>query len=528
MLIPLDDISSDDDSILSVNSFSDDENFLENNSFNEANKGETFLERNNSFNKNFRNLNIDDTFEEDRNSTDNIRTNSLEIIDDYPNIHVTRFIGNKKEQYLYKILHLGFYPQQDNSDGKKQSVSSNKSASNVSALFLQQNFSKIQSRKKPFHELQSESQKNKCLRVLAHDICDGVESAIQLHNFYDTVLRSIDLDVNGLHVNFKNLDSEQYNSSQILDSIVCACDKQLISRDAYRQLAAIISEMVCGYKIDERRQEITRIIESMIPVHTIQINSVTNGAYRSLKNILLVVIPKLAYGESSVLQVEDIVHIKLSEDGRQVGKFHNQVMLTACILNEQEEVLCPSNQHCIFLYNRTEQYESLQKAFSFLVDELLTLQKEGIVDPNNNHWQIEFWFGSDWKFMSLVLGIKGLTAHYFCLYCNCKSADRWNVDIDYENSYNSQGQKNLNILSFLNEQHCIPDELHLMLRITDILFKCGTSHSQEKLIGIGTGTNLKELRTQNHEARHGYVGGILLRETIKNFLLNTFWYIKDN
>jgi len=40
---------------------------------------------------------------------DNIR---LEITDDYPNIHVTRLTGNKKQQFLYKILHLGFYPQQ--------------------------------------------------------------------------------------------------------------------------------------------------------------------------------------------------------------------------------------------------------------------------------------------------------------------------------------------------------------------------------------------------------------------------------
>ncbi|CAG8826904.1 7374_t:CDS:1, partial [Dentiscutata erythropus] len=37
---------------------------------------------------------------------DNIQTNGLEIIDDYPKIYVTRLTGNKKKQYLYKILHL--------------------------------------------------------------------------------------------------------------------------------------------------------------------------------------------------------------------------------------------------------------------------------------------------------------------------------------------------------------------------------------------------------------------------------------
>ncbi|CAG8846434.1 19749_t:CDS:1, partial [Racocetra persica] len=43
---------------------------------------------------------------------DNIQTSGLEIVDNYPSICVTRLIGNKKKQYLYKILQFGFYPQQ--------------------------------------------------------------------------------------------------------------------------------------------------------------------------------------------------------------------------------------------------------------------------------------------------------------------------------------------------------------------------------------------------------------------------------
>ncbi|CAG8820944.1 3478_t:CDS:1, partial [Dentiscutata erythropus] len=199
---------------------------------------------------------------------------------------------------------------------------------------LDQNF-KAQSRKKPFNELQSESQKNKRLKALAYDIRDEVESAIQLHNFHDTVLKSIELDVNELHVNFQNLESEKYQSNQFLDSIVCACDKLLISRNAYCQLAAIMPEMECEYKIERRRQEITKIMDNKIPIHTAQVNSL-NGAYRSLKDILFILISKLAYRKSPVLQLGDVIHVKLSGDGRQVGKHHNHVMVTACILNEHD------------------------------------------------------------------------------------------------------------------------------------------------------------------------------------------------
>ncbi|CAG8767150.1 15331_t:CDS:2 [Gigaspora margarita] len=48
------------------------------------------------------------------------------------------------------------------------------------------------------------------------------------------------------------------------------------------------------------------------------------------------------------------------------------------------------------------------------------------------------------------------------------------TDIIAETRYDAsdKGRKNLNLLLFLENQHCIPDELHTMLRITDVLFEC--------------------------------------------------------
>ncbi|CAG8801217.1 16982_t:CDS:2, partial [Dentiscutata erythropus] len=175
-------------------------------------------------------------------------------------------------------------------DKKKNSVLSNKSASNVATLFFQ-------------------------LKALACNLRNEIESTIQLHNFYSTELKSIELNINELHVNFQNLNSKKNESYQLLDLIVCACDELLISRDRYHQLATIIPEMEHAYKVEEHCQEITKIMNNIIPVHTVQINSITpNRAYRSLKNILLALIPELVYGVSPTLHIGDIIYIKLSGD----------------------------------------------------------------------------------------------------------------------------------------------------------------------------------------------------------------------
>ncbi|RIB27029.1 hypothetical protein C2G38_2161544 [Gigaspora rosea] len=64
MLIPLDDINSDNESILSSNSFLIKKIFLENNSSNGNDKEKIFLDKNNYFNEKLENFDINDTFED--------------------------------------------------------------------------------------------------------------------------------------------------------------------------------------------------------------------------------------------------------------------------------------------------------------------------------------------------------------------------------------------------------------------------------------------------------------------------------
>ncbi|CAG8819362.1 4931_t:CDS:1, partial [Dentiscutata erythropus] len=80
----------------------------------------------------------------------------------------------------------------------------------------------------------------------------------------------VELNLNGLLVRLQNVESKKPKLFQYLDSIVCACDEFLITHNEYCQLAAIISDIECKYKVAEHWQEITRIMNSMIPVNIVQ------------------------------------------------------------------------------------------------------------------------------------------------------------------------------------------------------------------------------------------------------------------
>ncbi|PKC55555.1 hypothetical protein RhiirA1_475402 [Rhizophagus irregularis] len=106
-----------------------------------------------------------------------------------------------------------------------------------------------------------------------------------------------------------------------------------------------------------------------------------------------------------------------------------------------------------------EKYETLAKVGNLFKYQLQDLQKNGIT-INDVHWPIELFFSGDWKFMYNIMGLNTPNSKYFCLYCDCEASDRWNMDLHWTINKNKK------------KKNYIPDELHLLLRISDVLMEC--------------------------------------------------------
>ncbi|PKC13608.1 hypothetical protein RhiirA5_410390 [Rhizophagus irregularis] len=221
---------------------------------------------------------------------------------------------------------------------------------------------------------------------------------------------------------------------QHLDSIVRACDETLISRNGYQKLAQAVPNLI-------REHAITLIMKALVPIKTlILIFLLLMVMMMKISKILLklnLMMMKITFG--------DKINIKLSGDGRNVGHKQKYVMLIMCILNEGEAVLNPSHQYSICLYIEKESYNSLSTVSAKFLHELKQLLKEA---SDGTIWPIELFFSGDWKFVALILGINAAMSNYFCL---------------MQKSY---------AFCEINQNNWIPDELHLMLQISDVLFQC--------------------------------------------------------
>ncbi|CAG8554719.1 41268_t:CDS:2 [Gigaspora margarita] len=143
-----------------------------------------------------------------------------------------------------------------------------------------------------------------------------------------------------------------------------------ISRDAYCKLAA--TEQFYhenGQCLMNANNFDSEIVQKVI-------NAIGTRVQRSAKDILLYIIPKLMY--KNVLQSFDpIIHLRISGDGRNIGRKIKQVMVTIMILNNRLHHHHPDYHYTTILYPGTEKYETLHFALSLFLDELRVFKNEG-------------------------------------------------------------------------------------------------------------------------------------------------------
>ncbi|PKC53555.1 hypothetical protein RhiirA1_479071 [Rhizophagus irregularis] len=329
-----------------------------------------------------------------------------------------------------------------------------------------------------------------------------------IKDFYNpkdrVVLKAIDFTVENkeYHVTFG--DENYVKKKQKLQSIAYVQDIENIPRDAYHHLAAVESILPREYAISQTRQEINAYMEELIPINFIDLNSTImqegfseepditdpliieqvinatgKGAYRSVKKILEYIIP--SYVEKGILDPAiPTIHLRISGDGRNVGRKVKHVMITIALLDDSINICKPNYHYTTILFPGSENYPTLKVAANALTQELQELSNVGIV-INNTLWNFEFFFSSDWKFLATCLGFNAANSNNFCPWCEITKNQRGNGQNDWtisksmsslnENPTAYPGHKLPPLFNMISLKNHVPDKLHIMLRITDRLWE---------------------------------------------------------
>ena len=354
------------------------------------------------------------------------------------------------------------------------------------------------------HEESSKTTQIKRAKGLARKEKIHFENSIK--DFYNpkdrVVLKALDFTIENkeYHILF---EKDYVKKKQKLQSIAYVQDVENIPRDAYRQLAAMESNLPREYAVSQTRQEINIYMEELIPINFIDLNStiiqdpseipditdpliieqvvsaIGKGAYRSIKKILEYIIP--AYIQKGELDPTiPIIHLRISGDGRNVGRKVKHVMITMALLDDSINLFKSDYHYTIVLFPGTENYSTLKVATNALIQELQELSNVGMV-INDILWNFELFFSSDWKFLAICLGFNAANSNHFCPWCKITKNQRGDGQIEWiisksmatlnENPRAYPGHQLPPLFNMIPLENYIPDKLHIMLRITDHLWE---------------------------------------------------------
>lgn len=183
---------------------------------------------------------------------------------------------------------------------------------------------------------------------------------------------------------------------------------------------------------------------------------------------------------------------------RSMFRSTNFMMMSFSLLQWDEKVMSSKNNRTVAVVNGPEDYQTLKVSLSSLFNDVNELIKTGSMLINGERVKLEFFLGGDLKFLLMVMGMNGASSNYACLWCLLHKDERWDTSKDvlyyneapkcrtlenikklYQSKSNNLGCINKPLLDIALD-HVVPDELHLLLRITDRLLENIVEEVMEK------------------------------------------------
>lgn len=213
------------------------------------------------------------------------------------------------------------------------------------------------------------------------------------------------------------------------------------------------------------------------------------GVQQSLEDSLRVRIAHLHQKAppDAVFRRTKTVNVKLSGDGTNIGKRLHVINFTFTLLEEGWLAYSSEGNHTLAILKEPEKYQSQKDALEDICDEVKRLEE---ITVDGHTYKINFYLGGEWKFLALITGIDSASSQYPCMWCKCSTDERRDVDKHWsitdptlgartieENVKVSQLPKSkrkhnvsrLPLFPTIPLQNVVIDNLHLLLRVSDIL-----------------------------------------------------------
>ncbi|CAB4007697.1 Hypothetical predicted protein [Paramuricea clavata] len=302
---------------------------------------------------------------------------------------------------------------------------------------------------------------------------------------------------------YKDLPTEE---QQKIQETLHIMDKFCISDASYHELSCCPGgdELPRSYLIKQCKEGLNKLI------YIERTPGEANGAALNFQDELRVVIEGMIQADETLKDAH--FKVKISGDGAKMTRLTNFIIISFSILNAEDTVMSSKGNHTVAVIKGHEDYALLKESCSKIFDDINKLASSGKIKIKDKDVPIEIFVGGNYKFLLLILGLKGATSDYACIWCKIHKLLRWDMSktMAYWETHDCHSLKDIKDCALKNKFSCqhqpllevklenvVLDELHLMLRITGDHYlspkECGVSFNVwEKWNADGKGSGVHD------------------------------------
>jgi hypothetical protein len=132
--------------------------------------------------------------------------------------------------------------------------------------------------------------------------------------------------------------------------------------------------------------------------------------------------------------------IKLSGNGARMTRNTSFIILSFALLQGLDDVMSAKGNHSVGVVKARQTYDTLKESFKDIFKEINDLNDKKTITVKGRELKVELCLGGDYKFILIMLGLKGATSHCACAWCKVHKDNRHDMTIDL-NHYNSEPLK---------------------------------------------------------------------------------------
>lgn len=224
--------------------------------------------------------------------------------------------------------------------------------------------------------------------------------------------------------NKDDYDAIANDDQEKLDQILFLLDKFCVGDAFYHELTMTTNNLPKSYLIKQRWDQLNDIC------HISPTPGNAEGAEVPFKELLQSRLEDFFVSNPDFDFEKENVKIKISGDGARMTRNTSFIILSFALLQGNNDVMSAKGNHTIAVVKGSEKYQTLKESFSNAFNDINSMNVTKTTSIAGKNVNIEFFLRGDYKFILIMLGLKGATSHYACAWCKIHKDNRWDMSFD--------------------------------------------------------------------------------------------------